>query len=115
MKIRNGFVSNSSSSSFILSLKDLTNEQKEKINEFFIKNNKAFENDFNIITAYDAISQGDVETHNGPWNKEKHEYEKTTFEEIFVKLLNDIGIDTKNEKIFRIKYGDCPDTEGMDV
>jgi hypothetical protein len=35
MKIRNGFVSNSSSSSFVLDKEGLTKEQIEKLNDYF--------------------------------------------------------------------------------
>lgn len=56
MKIRTGFVSNSSSSSFVIAKAHLTKEQEQKIKELFHKiEDDLFFEEFNIDEIMDEI------------------------------------------------------------
>ena len=53
MKTREGFVSNSSSSSFVLSLKDMSHEQKEEIKEIVNRcNQESNEGWLNVTSGF---------------------------------------------------------------
>jgi len=58
MKIRNGFVSNSSSSSFVISKKDLTPKQINQILNYKTEVFKLLGNDFIKKEEYDSIKVG---------------------------------------------------------
>jgi len=62
MKIRNGFVSNSSSSSFIVRKSALTEEQQRELRDLFYKHSYQFETE---VTETKEFFLGDLEAHNG--------------------------------------------------
>ncbi len=84
MKIRQGFVSNSSSSSFVLRKSVLTNEQINEILNFKEKRNDWFETEIREESDYFV---GYLECHNGT-----DEDGGSTAEDIFLNMLSNWGL-----------------------
>ena len=73
MKTRNGFVSNSSSSSFIVSLLDLTNKDLLKLKNYSRDKGDKYrdywdiqiDDDKNVVSGWSSIDNGDLEKYLG--------------------------------------------------
>ena len=82
------FVSNSSSSSFVVRKSALNEEQVSKVKEFANKHENWFETEIEIGEEY---IEGYLECHNGT-EAENHE----TAEEVFTSLMDDFGVTPKD-------------------
>jgi len=88
MKKRIGFVSNSSSSSFVVRMKVLTPEQIEEIKAFAKKHEHWFETEIEIGTEF---IEGYLEAHNGT-----EEEDDSTALEIFSEMMDSYGVTSKD-------------------
>jgi hypothetical protein len=83
MKIRNGFVSNSSSSSFVVALSVLTEKEQRKIMDYEKVSNEGSDNDFRdswdihvdqtrgVIHGFTSMDNGDLSKYLGDKLSEK--------------------------------------------
>lgn len=90
MKKRNGFVSNSSSSSFILRRSALSRRMTIKVGEFFKKHDGHFETCLDGNLKDDEYMTGDLDAHN------TIEGESGTASVLFRDLLEEGGITSKD-------------------
>ena len=103
MKIRSGFVSNSSSSSFILRKESFKEEDLEKIRDFFKERGGSYNTE--LIGEDDLYMWGDLEAHNIDCNVfDEEDYKGPNDDETASDLLYDMVHDMEHQTPDDIKY-----------
>jgi hypothetical protein len=104
MKKRTGFVSNSSSSSFILRKSVLSEDQINELRSFF----KKYDNSYNTsVEESSDFFEGDVEAHNN-FNDDE-----STASDLLVDLVDSFGLTLPRKKYFHIVYEDYAKLEDL--
>jgi hypothetical protein len=107
MKIRNGFVSNSSSSSFVIRKSALNKEKLDELLKILNKYNNTFETEF---IENDKYISGYLESHNHCFFGENDEgdYDDQTAFKMVDDFINEIGL---TEKDYLTEY--CGDVASL--
>ena len=106
MKIRTGFVSNSSSSSFIIRKKSFKEEDLKKIRDFFKERKGSYNTE--LIGEDSLYIWGDLEAHNIDYNDfDEEDYEGPNDEETAHDLFYDMVIEMEKLTSPEVKSFSC--------